>query len=211
MTAENSGKVLLVLATQNSQNVEQLSISSGLGLKDVIGALENLIDHGFIVATTSENSEIAVFRLNPKGMRTEFSDSQQRILLVDDDAAMRKLAVRLLEGEGYSAVVVAVPDDGQELLQDVSFDLVITDGFSRTPDGVLVATSGLIEAAGETPVVLFSAHRLDVNEVLAAGFRDILSKPFDVDEALEQIRSILDITNTPSIDGSNPSLNSVHR
>jgi CheY-like chemotaxis protein len=197
MTAENGGRILLVLASQISQNVEQLVQASGLSLAELVESLRHLIDHGFVVAA-GDGAEPAVFRLNPKGVRTDGIDPRRRILLIDDDAGIRRFAVRLLEGDGYSAIVVNVPGDGEGLLNEVAFDLVLTDGFSRTPDGVLVSTAGLIEAAGATPVVLFSAHRLDPDEVLSAGFRDLLSKPFDVEVALAQIRAIIDARMTGS-------------
>jgi CheY-like chemotaxis protein len=192
MTAENSGKILLLLGIQDAQTAEQLGKVSGLSLQELVLPLQHLIDYGFIIAGTAEGSDLAVFRLNPKGVRTEASDPHHRILLVDDDAPLRRLLIRLLAGEGYATIVAAMPGDGEALLNEVAFDLVLTDGFSATPNGVVVATAGLLASAGTTPVALFTAHRLDLDHVLAAGFRDLITKPFDIDEALDNIRTLLD-------------------
>ncbi len=51
----------------------------------------------------------------------------------------------------------------------MSFDLVITDSFSKTAGAVLVNVAELRAAAGPTPVVLFTAHKLELDAVLAAG------------------------------------------
>jgi DNA-binding response OmpR family regulator len=99
--------------------------------------------------------------------------------------------VTVLEDEGYAVVVCLTPLDAMALLDQVSFDLVITDGFSREPGAVFVNTADLIRAAGVTPVVLFSAHRLDRERAQAAGFRDLISKPFDLDILERQVKALL--------------------
>jgi hypothetical protein len=77
------------------------------------------------------------------------------------------------------------------LLDRLSFDLVITDGFSRAPAAVFVNTADLIRSAGVTPVALFSAHRLDRERAQAAGFRDLITKPFYHDTMVRQVKSLL--------------------
>jgi DNA-binding response OmpR family regulator len=77
------------------------------------------------------------------------------------------------------------------LLDRLSFDLVITDGFSTEPGTVFVNTADLIRSAGVTPVALFSAHRLDRERAQAAGFRDLITKPFDLDTLVRQVKSLL--------------------
>ncbi len=65
------------------------------------------------------------------------SRARARILVVDDDAAVRKLIVRILEAFGYEDVVVA--ENGAEALaaamHDPTFDLVITDIRMPVMDG----------------------------------------------------------------------------
>jgi DNA-binding NtrC family response regulator len=73
----------------------------------------------------------------------------------------------------------------------VTFDLVITDGFSNTAGAVLVNLAELREAAGVTPVALFTGHRMELAGVQAAGFRDLIEKPFDIEALARQVRTLL--------------------
>jgi DNA-binding response OmpR family regulator len=113
------------------------------------------------------------------------------ILLVQDDALIRGLVTMVLEDEGYAVTASVTPMEATRLLDQMSFDLVITDGFSRVPGDVFVNMADLIRGAGVTPVALFSAHTLDLELAKAAGFHDIITKPFDVDTLLRQVRVLL--------------------
>jgi CheY-like chemotaxis protein len=95
------------------------------------------------------------------------------------------------EDEGHAVVVCLTPLEAMALLHRVSFDLVITDGFSREPGAVFINTADLIRSAGVTPVALFSAHKLDLELARAAGFRDVISKPFDLDTLVRQVKVLL--------------------
>jgi DNA-binding response OmpR family regulator len=57
---------------------------------------------------------------------------------------------------------------------------------------VLTSASKVLEFAGTAPTILFSAHNVDLDDVKASGFRDLISKPFDVATVLAQIRTLLD-------------------
>jgi DNA-binding response OmpR family regulator len=78
------------------------------------------------------------------------------------------------------------------LLDQGSFDLVITDGFSRLARTMFSTTAELVRHAGPTPVALFSAHTHDPGVARAAGFRDLITKPFDLDTLVHQVKMLLD-------------------
>ena len=115
----------------------------------------------------------------------------QRVLFVEDNLALRNLVVFILEGEGYAVIGVEVPVDAVTLLKHVTFDLVITDGFSKTEAAVLANTADVRREAQATPVMLFSAHTVDVDVARAGGFRDLITKPFDVGTLERQVRVLL--------------------
>ena len=117
------------------------------------------MDQGFLVV--GDQSGTAVYQLRPKAEPSSVSDLPEHILLIEDDVMISELVVTVLEDEGYAVVVCLTPLDAMSLLDRLSFDLVITDGFSREPGAVFVNTADLIRSAGITPVALFSAHRLD--------------------------------------------------
>jgi DNA-binding response OmpR family regulator len=113
------------------------------------------------------------------------------ILLVEDDALIRGLVTMVLEDEGYAVTASVTPMEATRLLDQMSFDLVITDGFSRVPGTAFANMADLIRGAGVTPVALFSAHTLDLELAKAAGFRDIITKPFDLDTLVRQVTMLL--------------------
>jgi len=118
-------------------------------------------------------------------------DRPEHILLVEDDLPIRELLATLFEDEGYALTACASPQQAMTLLDHGGFDLVITDGFSKVAGSVMQNTADIVRRAGATPVVLFSAHTLDIAVALAAGFRDLITKPFDVDTLLRQVRTQL--------------------
>lgn len=68
---------------------------------------------------------------------------------------------------------------------------MITDGFSNRISGVFANTADVLHSAGVTPVALFSAHILELDTAQAAGFRDLITKPFEIDRLVRQIRLLL--------------------
>ena len=194
-TADLAGRVLLLFATRDTQTAEQVAAGSGMGPGDVARELYRLTEQGFIVA--GSEGDLAVYRLNPKGVRTEASPTRKRLLVVDDADALRRLMLIFLEDEGYAVIAVALPADAAALLREVEFDLVLTDSFSGSVGGVYFRTVEVIEAAGATPVALFSGHRIELEPAQAAGFAAVIEKPFDIDILAQQIRTLLGSSRPP--------------
>jgi DNA-binding response OmpR family regulator len=113
------------------------------------------------------------------------------ILLVEDDALIRDLVVEVLEDEGYTVTASVTPMEATRLLDQGGFDLVITDGFSTLPSSSFVNMADVVRSAGPTPVALFSAHTHDLDVAKAAGFSDLIAKPFDLDMLVHQVKVLL--------------------
>ena len=113
------------------------------------------------------------------------------ILLVEDDALIRDLVVEVLEDEGYTVTASLTPMEATRLLDQGGFDLVITDGFSARPGSSFVNTADVVRSAGRTPVALFSAHTHDLDLAKAAGFGDLIAKPFDLGTIVHQVTVLL--------------------
>ena len=190
MDDRDGGRLLLILVSADLQTAAQLTTASGLSAAATLRQLTQLVRYGFIVIADPPSS-LAVYRLNPKGTRTETGGPSPRILLIEDDAAVQDVMQLVLEAEGYAVVVSRTRAEATALLAAVTFDLVITDGFSQVPQAVVTNTLDVLTAAGATPVALFSAHRIDVAAAHAAGFRDLLAKPFDVETLERQVRTLL--------------------
>lgn len=115
-----------------------------------------------------------------------------RVLLVEDDSSLAAMLTELLEGEGYSVVLA---QDGQRALHEGlsrEFDVLLMDRGLPAIEGldVLERLRGRGVAA---PALILSAlsNPADRVEGLDRGAEDYLGKPFDVDELLARLRSLL--------------------
>jgi CheY-like chemotaxis protein len=185
----DGGHLLLILTSRDVQSVADLALASGRSSTDTVRSLGRLVDQGFLVVGNQHGT--AVYQLRPKAEPSSVSDLSEHILLIEDDAMIGEVVVTVLEDEGYAVVVCLTPVHAMALLQQVNFDLVITDGFSTRPGAVFVNTADVIQSAGVTPVVLFSAHTLSLELARAAGFADLITKPFDLDTLVRQVKLLL--------------------
>ena len=82
-SATNAGTVLLLIATRDVQSAEQLSKDGGLSPAETALQLQRLAEFGFIVAAGPDAAGLSVYRLNPRGVRTETLDPVTADLLYD--------------------------------------------------------------------------------------------------------------------------------
>ncbi|MHB1498711.1 MAG: response regulator transcription factor [Acidimicrobiales bacterium] len=111
--------------------------------------------------------------------------SQFRVMVVEDDEALRAALARALRLEGYA--VEEASDGARALSQLASLraDVVVLDVMMPEVDGLTVCQR-LRGAGDRTPVLLLTARDLVADRVqgLKAGADDYLTKPFAVDELL---------------------------
>ncbi|MGH3023085.1 MAG: response regulator transcription factor [Gaiellaceae bacterium] len=116
-----------------------------------------------------------------------------RILVVDDERAVRDSLRRALELDGYDVELAA---DGQEALDRLAIepepDAVILDVLMPAVDGLEVCKQ-LRRAGRALPVLMLTARAEVENRVagLDAGADDYLTKPFALEELLARLRAIL--------------------
>jgi two-component system response regulator MprA len=117
---------------------------------------------------------------------------QNRVLVADDDRAIRESLARALELEGYDVATVV---DGVEALTRVrrdSFDALVVDVMMPGVDGLAVCR--LLRAEGDrTPVLMLTARVETPDRVagLDAGADDYLPKPFELEELFARLRALL--------------------
>src|SRR5215472_15180679 len=115
--------------------------------------------------------------------------TQQSILVVDDEAPMRKLLLSNLTANGY---VVRAAADGAEalsLIEQHPFDLLLLDVNIPGPNGLQVLEA--VRRDAEIPILMLSGRRRerDTVEALDHGADDYLTKPFGVSELLARVKA----------------------
>lgn len=116
----------------------------------------------------------------------------RKVLIAEDDPAVRKAVQRVLELEKYEVTAV---NDGQAALESLTksrFDLAVLDVMMPFADGLTVCREarhrGIL-----TPILLLTA-RVEVGDRVAgldAGADDYLVKPFVIDELLARCRALV--------------------
>jgi two-component system, NtrC family, nitrogen regulation response regulator NtrX len=118
---------------------------------------------------------------------------KSRILVVDDEAAIRDSLRMILEYEGYEFLGAATGQDGLAMLERENPDLVFLDIKMPGMDGLEVLQR--IKAVNETvPVVMISGHATVTTAVDATklGAFDFIEKPLATERVLVTIRNSLD-------------------
>jgi two-component system nitrogen regulation response regulator NtrX len=120
---------------------------------------------------------------------------KSRILVVDDEAEIRRSLKMILDYEGYEVLEAASGPDGVSIAERESPDLVFLDIKMPGMDGLDALQR--IKAANEAlPVVIISGHGTVSTAVEAtkAGAFDFIEKPLTTERVLVTIRNALDRT-----------------
>jgi len=135
------------------------------------------------------------------------------ILLIDDEDKILKALGRALRDAGHAVVETTSPRQGQRLLAERNFDVLLVDNMMPELSGLelireLVASppdgrgAGTVDRGAEPPgpnedrpqIVMMTAHATveSAIEAMKLGALDYLQKPFEIDELLVVVRRALD-------------------
>jgi DNA-binding response OmpR family regulator len=116
------------------------------------------------------------------------------ILVIDDDREVAEYIASALGGAGYDVECAFTGADGQEILEGGPFDLVLLDLTLPDIDGfqVLSDLQSNPRTANIAIVLLTTQARVDyVVQGLDGGADDYITKPFDIDELVARVGSVL--------------------
>jgi len=115
----------------------------------------------------------------------------RNILLVDDDALMRRSLAFHLEQAGYQVHTAANAEDALDFVNHNRPDLVMLDISLPGMDGLDALKE--MKSRHNLPVIFLTARRRELDEVvgLELGADDYITKPFDVDVVLAHIKAVL--------------------
>jgi two-component system response regulator RegX3 len=114
-----------------------------------------------------------------------------KILVVDDEAAIRDSLTYALEREGYEVEAAADGETALERARATPFDAIVLDVMLPGRTGTDVCRE--LRAISSVPIVMLTARTTEIDRVvgLELGADDYVSKPFSMAELVARVRAIL--------------------
>lgn len=120
---------------------------------------------------------------------------QERILLVDDEASIRRFLGARLRIEGFEVMEAVNGEEALRAVEESSPDLVLLDIRMPRMDGFEVCRR--VREWSDVPIIMLSAMADpgDKAKCLNLGADDYLVKPFGISELMERITAVLQRSN----------------
>ena len=178
---------------------------TGLGLSTVYGVVKG---HGGQITCQSQPGEGTTFIVHlpatadeesaaarPAAVIDEAEGGDETVLVVDDEEPVVKLAKTLLGRRGYNVLTALSGEEALEIYRarPGEIDLVILD-LGMPGMGGEKCLEELLRLDPQARVMIASGYNLDAQagDVLQAGARDFVSKPYRLDELVRRVRKLLD-------------------
>ena len=115
----------------------------------------------------------------------------QRILIVEDEPAIREAVAYALQGEGFAVDEASDGALGLEAASNGDYDLVILDLMLPRLSGTEVCRR--LRATSAIPIIMLTARNAELDPVLGLelGADDYVTKPFSLAELISRVRALL--------------------
>ncbi len=118
--------------------------------------------------------------------------AENKILVIDDEAVIRRTLKEILEFEKYNVDVVENGVKGLELVKKTHYDLILCDVKMPGIDGIEFLTKSM--SVTDSPIVMISGHgNIETAvEAIKLGAYDYIAKPLDLNRLLITVRNAID-------------------
>ena len=125
------------------------------------------------------------------GQNKERNYAMNKILIIDDDRELCALIKRSVQAENIEADFCNTGKEGLQKLKEQEYQLVVLDVMMPGMDGF--ETLEEIRKENSLPILMFTSKNDSISKVrgLRAGADDYLTKPFDMDELIARIASLI--------------------
>ncbi len=168
---------------------------TGLGLASVYGIVKQSQGQ---IDVESKPAQGTLFRVRwPRVLHSAVVETRrasnpgggnERILLVDDDAEVRAVALAHLEGAGYEVLAAASGEEALDVLAHSSVQMLVSDVSMPGMSGVELARQVRVRVPS-VPILLISGYSDELHHE-----ERFLAKPFSGQRLLAEVRSALDAT-----------------
>ena len=138
----------------------------------------------------SEATELAAEALHLE--RTAYVAGSPRILIIDDEAAIRESLETLLTLEGFTVSIAIDGPSGLDLVSRNEYDLLLLDLALPGESGIDLLPR-IVEMQPNLPVIMITAFGTvgNVVDAIRAGAENFVQKPWDNEKLLADIRSAI--------------------
>lgn len=115
-----------------------------------------------------------------------------RLLIVEDEKSLLKILEQGFTEEGYGVDIAADGEEGLYMAENIPYDAIILDIMLPKVDGLTILST-IRKKEIVTPVVMLTARDTTGDKItgLDTGADDYMTKPFDFDELLARVRSLV--------------------
>jgi two-component system cell cycle sensor histidine kinase/response regulator CckA len=191
-------------------STKEVGKGTGLGLSTVYGIVKQTGGFIFCNSVVSKGTTFSIYlprhyptdieiaaaaaKEEVKATRSDFT-GKGRILLVEDEDAVRAFAIRALTSRGYTVVEADSGESALEVMeaQTEPFDLILSDVVMPEMDGPTMLRE-LRKRGVKTKVVFVSGYAEDAFEKNLEGQTDFafLPKPFSLKQLVEKVKEVME-------------------
>ncbi len=116
-------------------------------------------------------------------------DTKKRVLVVDDEPKIGNILRIKLRLHGYEVITTTSGAEAVEIIRTQNPDIVLLD--ILMPDVTGMDVLDRVRAFSQVPIVVFTARADIIQFAMKLGANDSISKPFEPDQLVAKIESVL--------------------